>query len=119
VILRVLVPGDVVPTARVRIQHGAAQTPRSTVEYQAKIARATRAAVAAQGWLVKHPGPVEVSIVASGMVRGDVDNVLKGALDGLVKGHAIADDSVRVVRTVSITTLLGGMAGLSIEVHPC
>lgn len=118
-ILEVVVPGDVVPTARVRVLHGAAQTPRSTVEYQAKIARAARAAVAAQGWPVKHPGPVEVSIVASGMVRGDIDNVLKGALDGLVKGHAIADDSVRVLRTVSITVLRGGMAGLSIQVHPC
>lgn len=117
--LSVYVPGDIVPTARARVLHGAASTPRRTVEYQAVVARAVRAAIAEQGWPAKHAGPVLVFVMGYGCTRGDPDNILKGALDGLVKGHALADDTVGVIRSLTIETTGAGSPGLHLEVRPC
>lgn len=117
--LSVYVPGEVVPTARVRVQHGAAQTPRRTVEYQAQVARAVRAAIAEQGWPAKHAGPVLVYVVGYGCAKGDPDNILKSALDGLVKGHALADDNVGIIRSLTIETTAAGNPGMHLEVRPC
>jgi Holliday junction resolvase RusA-like endonuclease len=113
------VPGEVVPTARVRVMHGRASTPRRTVEYQAQVARAVRAAVAETSWPARHLGPVAVEVYAYGCERGDPDNILKSALDGLVKGHALVDDGVRVIRSLGIHTTAAGAPGLRIEVEPC
>lgn len=117
--LLVDVLGEVVPTARVRVLHGRASTPRRTVEYQAQIARAVRAAVQAQGWPPKCIGPVSVSVFAFGCERGDPDNILKSALDGLVKGHALVDDGVHVIRTLAIHATADGTPAMRIEVRQC
>jgi len=117
--LLVTVPGEIVPAARVRVSRGCASTPRTTVEYQATIARATRAARAAHGWATSD-GPVEIRVTAFGLRRGDPVYVLKSALDGLVKGEAISDDSVRVIRSLTIECLDSEhLHGLVIQVTPC
>ena len=113
--LEVVIGGPIVPTARPRIVHGRASNPRSTVEYKAQIARATRAAVVAQGW--SHVGIVTVRIEAFAPPKGaDVDNIAKSALDGLVAGGAVADDHWRVVQSLEIGAWDRGEPGLRIVV---
>jgi Holliday junction resolvase RusA-like endonuclease len=113
--LLVAVDGPIVPTARPRIVHGRASNPRTTVEYKSKIARATKAAVAAQGWT--HVGVVTIEIVAFAPPKGaDVDNIAKSALDGLVAGGAIKDDNWRIVCSLSVLAFDRGEPGIRIAV---
>jgi Holliday junction resolvase RusA-like endonuclease len=98
--LQFVVPGRPVPTARVRVQNGRAQTPRSTVEYQSKVAKATRTALAAvQGWNPEGPFKLDVFIFTT---RRDCDgsNILKGIEDALVRAGAMRDDNLAVLRGV-------------------
>lgn len=97
--LVVSVPGDYVPTARVRWGGG---TPRKTVEYQSTIAKAARHAMREQGWPEKHAGPLRVTLALFGDdLDCDGDNVEKGALDALKKALALKDDRLRTVRGCS------------------
>lgn len=97
--LVVSVPGDYVPTARVRWGGG---TPRKTVEYQSAVAKAARHAMKEQGWPEKHAGPVRVALALFGdELDVDGDNIEKGALDALKRAGVIKDDRLRTVRACS------------------
>lgn len=117
--LVVFVPGEPIPTARARTSHGATFTPRTTAEYQSKVARAVRTEVLRSGWPERFAGRVLVSVFVRGeSLETDPDNVLKSALDALKKGTAIKDDRFRFVRGASITAdadLL--VVGMKIQVY--
>lgn len=92
------IPGAPVPKARPRANgRGGVYTPSRTHQYEELVAWAARAKRIRLG-----QGPVEIQ--ADFHTRkggGDLDNLLKSLLDGLVKGGAIDDDNPQVVRAVS------------------
>lgn len=101
--LEVFIPGEVVPTARVRVHGGRPSTPRRTVAYQSKIGQAVRAAMKRNSWPEKHEGPVRVSVTLfSPNEDTDLDNISKSALDALVKAEALRDDRLRYVRRLEV-----------------
>lgn len=95
------VPGRPIPKGRPRLgRRGRVFTPQTTIDYEAKIAMATKG-------LEQLDGPVEVylefspdgllihaweiDIPAVSKLRGDIDNYIKSALDGLQKNHFLQD----------------------------
>lgn len=100
--LVVSVPGEPVPTARVRVLGGRASTPRRTVEYQSKVAKAVRAAMREQGWPESFDRPVRIYVSIFGAaLNADGENVTKGLVDAAVKAKAVKDDALRYVRAIS------------------
>jgi Holliday junction resolvase RusA-like endonuclease len=95
--LVVVVPGEVVPTARVRSTGRHTATPRSTVEYQSRATLATLAAMRGQGWVAPERARVLVQLFTA---REDCDgeNVVKGLVDALVKAGALHDDRLKYLR---------------------
>lgn len=105
--LAFVIDGPIVATARARIVHGRAMTPRATVEYQARVSVACRAAMAAACWPERPRGPFVVAVSLNGpssmLADVDGDNVGKGVLDALVKAGAVFDDRMRCVRAVGVS----------------
>lgn len=98
----VVIPGRPVPKERPRIgKHGNVYTPQATREYEEAVAWAVRAS------RQRVEGDCEVSmcLFLRPDAKGDIDNMAKSILDGLVKGGGIKDDSqvtsllVRIERT--------------------
>lgn len=92
------IPGTPVPKGRPRSGRGNTFTPRRTVEYEQLVAWHARAQRIRLG-----AGPVELH--ADFYTRrggGDLDNLLKSVLDGLVKGGAIDDDAPHIVPVITV-----------------
>lgn len=84
----VVIPGRPVPKERPRVgRAGNVYTPRATKEYEEAVAWAVRAS------RQRVEGDCEVFITVRCETRGfDIDNVLKGLLDGMEKGGAFSND---------------------------
>ena len=81
-------PGKAVPKARPRVRRdGRTYTPARTREWEDRVALA-----ACCGCRTFRSG-VSVELLFQRPARGDIDNLAKAVLDGLVKGGAIADDA--------------------------
>lgn len=96
-VIEITIPGPPVPKGRPRAGRTGFYTPTRTAQFEETVAWAARAQRVRLG-----QGPVEVQ--ADFYTRaggGDLDNLLKSCLDGLVKGGAIDDDNPMVVRAVS------------------
>lgn len=95
--LVVVVPGEVVPTARVRVSGGRPGTPTETVKYQSRATRATLAAMRAAEWVAPQRARVLVHLFTD---REDCDgeNVCKGLVDSLVRAKALPDDRLKHLR---------------------
>lgn len=93
------IPGAPVPKARPRANgRGGVYTPSRTHQYEELVAWAARAKRIRLG-----QGPVEIQ--ADFHTRkggGDLDNLLKSLLDGLVKGGAIDDDAAHIVPKITV-----------------
>lgn len=98
--LVVVVPGEVVPTARVRSTGRHTATPRATVEYQSRATLATLAAMRAAEWVAPLRARVLVQLFTD---REDCDgeNVCKGLIDSLVRAKALPDDRLKHLRAES------------------
>lgn len=90
----IVIPGPPVPKGRPRsTRAGGVYTPQRTRDYEESVAWACRQARVAHG-----AGAVAVRIrFMARRGRGDIDNLAKSVLDGLVMGGAIDDDR-QVVR---------------------
>lgn len=117
--LHVLVPGVPVVKARPRLgRRGKVYTPKHTLDYQHTVAWRTAAAMKAQG-VKQFAGPVSVTVdlsfgpckTAGAIPKGDIDNYVKGVLDGL-NNVAFADDK-QVVELIA-TKRYGDDASASI-----
>lgn len=117
--LSIFVPGEIVATARARVNQGHVTTPRRTVEYQSKVARAVRAAMARVDWPESFEGRVAVRVELVGeRFDFDADNAAKGALDGLVKARALRDDRLRYVRELVVVAVEDrDVVGMRIDVR--
>jgi Holliday junction resolvase RusA-like endonuclease len=115
------VPGKAVPTARVRHSNGSVATPRTTAEYQAKVAKAARQAAMSSGWPACYAGKVHVEVSLRGAnPQSDPDNILKSVMDGLVKGYVLKDDCLAIVRQVSVFVVDGDLdPQISVLIRRC
>lgn len=95
----IVIPGAPVPKGRPRsTRAGGVYTPKRTRDYEDQVAWACRAARASHGNVDVH-----VTIrFECGRQHGDIDNLAKAVLDGLVKGQAIDDDRQVVKLTVEL-----------------
>lgn len=92
------VEGQPVPKGRPRVTDRGTITPKRTREYEARVAEAARACMAAAG-----DGPARLSVLVWTETRRrlDLDNVLKAVADACVSAGAITDDTCHVLRVVS------------------
>ena len=82
--------GRPAPKNRARLGVGGGfYTPRSTRDYEDRIAWSCRADAI---WFGEAPVAIEIELHARKKLRGDIDNYVKSVLDGLVKGGKIDDD---------------------------
>lgn len=96
------IPGRPIPKGRPRLVDGRVFTPRSTRDFESRIAWSCLADRVRFG---DEPVSVVIELHGRTKLRGDIDNYEKAVLDGLVKGGKIDDDRY-VVHTE--TTVVDG-----------
>lgn len=107
--IRFKVVGEPIPMARTRVLRGRHVNTRETLEYQAAIMVAARAAanIVARDALIVVPAPppmfdkgtmvdVRILFISPDVRDRDVDNMAKNVLDGITKSKAIWKDDVQV-----------------------
>lgn len=131
--LKIVVPGKPVPKGRPRFGRGRTFTPKTTRDYESRIAEAAAAAMAAAG-VQRVAGRVSVIVDASVAIpssyrgrkrsdailgysfpSGDVDNFAKAALDGM--NGIVWDDDKQVVQMGAAKRWAEDGGQLSIEVY--
>jgi Holliday junction resolvase RusA-like endonuclease len=100
--LTFVVPGK--PQGKQRARRGRGgqwYTPKETVVYERAVSNSAMVAIAAGGFKVRYPGPVEVEVYCyfPDARRRDADNALKSVLDGM-HGVVYYDDTQVVRATV-------------------
>ncbi|OGF53945.1 MAG: hypothetical protein A2Z21_09350 [Candidatus Fraserbacteria bacterium RBG_16_55_9] len=97
-VVDIVLPGVPIPKARPRLgRNGDTYTPRSTVEYELGIAWAVRQVLGAQ----MPDGTAEYLVRMRFYAKsraGDIDNIAKACLDGLVRSGVVFVDDRQVTR---------------------